>query len=87
MTFIIAEIGINHNGDLNNAKKLIDLASVAGCNAVKFQNFTAEKLATKNKKKTAVQFLNGNKISFDNLNLNSNKISRSLKVACLILSI
>lgn len=34
-----------------------------------------EKLATQNKKKTAVQFLNGNKISFENLNLNSNKIS------------
>ena len=36
-TYIIAEIGINHNGDLNIAKKLIDLASVAGCDAVKFQ--------------------------------------------------
>lgn len=36
-TYIIAEIGINHNGDLNIAKKLIDIASVAGCDAVKFQ--------------------------------------------------
>ena len=36
-TYIIAEIGINHNGSLENAKKLIDLASVAGCDAVKFQ--------------------------------------------------
>ena len=35
--YIIAEIGINHNGDLNIAKKLIDIAKVAGCNAVKFQ--------------------------------------------------
>jgi len=35
--FIIAEIGINHNGDINLAKKLIDVAAVAGCNAVKFQ--------------------------------------------------
>lgn len=35
--FIIAEIGINHNGDLNIAKKLIDIASIAGCDAVKFQ--------------------------------------------------
>ena len=34
---IIAEIGINHNGDLNIAKKLIDIASVAGCDFVKFQ--------------------------------------------------
>ena len=37
MTYIIAEIGINHNGDLNIAKQLIDIAKVAGCNAVKFQ--------------------------------------------------
>ena len=36
-TYIIAEIGINHNGSLNIAKKLIDVASVAGCDAVKFQ--------------------------------------------------
>jgi len=36
-TYIIAEIGINHNGDLNIAKKLIDIASLAGCDSVKFQ--------------------------------------------------
>jgi len=36
-TYIIAEIGINHNGDLNVAKRLIDIAAVAGCDAVKFQ--------------------------------------------------
>jgi len=35
--FIIAEIGINHNGDLNIVKKLIDMASSTGCDAVKFQ--------------------------------------------------
>lgn len=35
--FIIAEIGINHNGDSNIAKKLIDIAAFAGCDAVKFQ--------------------------------------------------
>ena len=35
--FIIAEIGINHNGDLEIAKKLIDIAKVAGCDVVKFQ--------------------------------------------------
>ena len=34
---IIAEIGINHNGDLGIAKKLIDAAAIAGCNYVKFQ--------------------------------------------------
>jgi len=36
-TYIIAEIGINHNGDLNVAKKLIDIATMSGCDAVKFQ--------------------------------------------------
>lgn len=36
-TYIIAEIGINHNGSMEIAKKLIDVAAVAGCDAVKFQ--------------------------------------------------
>ena len=36
-TYFIAEIGINHNGDLQNAFKLIQAAKLAGCNAVKFQ--------------------------------------------------
>jgi N-acetylneuraminate synthase len=40
--FIIGEIGINHNGDLEIAKKLIDVAEAAGCNAVKFQKRTPE---------------------------------------------
>ena len=35
--YIIAEIGINHNGDLDTAKRLIDIAATAGCDAVKFQ--------------------------------------------------
>lgn len=46
-TFIIAEIGINHNGDLALAKKLIDTAVVAGCDAVKFQKRTVDKVYTK----------------------------------------
>jgi N-acetylneuraminate synthase len=40
--FIIGEIGINHNGDVSLAKKLIDVAEAAGCNAVKFQKRTPE---------------------------------------------
>lgn len=44
-TFIIAKIGINHNGDLNLAKKLIDIAVVAGCDAVeKFLKRTVDKV-------------------------------------------
>src|SRR5580704_13466815 len=40
--FIIGEIGINHNGDINIAKKLIDVAEAAGASAVKFQKRTPE---------------------------------------------
>ena len=36
-TYVIGEIGINHNGDINIAKQLIDVAKEAGCQAVKFQ--------------------------------------------------
>src|SRR3712207_5381036 len=49
--YLVAEIGINHNGDLDVARKLISAAAVAGCNAVKFQKrtvdvvYTAEELA------------------------------------------
>ena len=45
--FIIAEIGINHNGDIEIAKKLIDGAMFAGCDAVKFQKRTVEKVYSK----------------------------------------
>jgi N-acetylneuraminate synthase len=50
-SFVIAEIGINHNGNVETAKKLIDVAEAAGCNAVKFQKrtidivYSAEELA------------------------------------------
>jgi len=40
--FIVAEIGINHNGDVNLAKKLINVAAAAGCQAVKFQKRTVD---------------------------------------------
>lgn len=40
--FVIAEIGLNHNGDIKIAKKLIDAAALAGCDAVKFQKRTPE---------------------------------------------
>ena len=45
--FVIAEIGINHNGDLNVAKKLIDVAVFSECNAVKFQKRTIDLVYTK----------------------------------------
>ena len=44
---IIAEIGINHNGDMSIVKKLIDVAKSAGCDAVKFQKRTIDVVYTK----------------------------------------
>ena len=52
---IIAEAGVNHNGDLELAKKLIDAAAEAGADLVKFQTFTADRLATSTTKKAAYQ--------------------------------
>lgn len=53
--FIIAEAGVNHNGDIQLAKRLIDEASMAGADAVKFQSFKAEKLVTKDARKAEYQ--------------------------------
>ena len=47
MIFVTAEIGINHNGDIDIAKKLIDMAKKAGCDAVKFQKRSIEKVYSK----------------------------------------
>ena len=47
-TLIIAEAGVNHNGDPNLAKQLIDAAADAGADLVKFQTFKAQSLVSKN---------------------------------------
>lgn len=53
--FVIAEAGVNHNGDITLAKQLVDVAVVAGADAVKFQTFKAEKLVCKNAEKADYQ--------------------------------
>ncbi|MGE4465977.1 N-acetylneuraminate synthase [Sphaerochaeta sp.] len=53
--FIIAEAGVNHNGDINTAKKLIDAAVEAGADAVKFQTFKAEKIVSRTARKAEYQ--------------------------------
>ena len=45
-TFVIAEAGVNHNGSIKKALKLIDVAKLSGADAIKFQTFKAENLAT-----------------------------------------
>lgn len=52
---IIAEAGVNHNGDLNKAKALIDVAAEAGVDYVKFQSFKADKLVSPDAKKAKYQ--------------------------------
>ena len=54
-TLIIAEAGVNHNGDLNFAKQLIDAAVDAGADLVKFQTFNANRQATRTAKKADYQ--------------------------------
>lgn len=54
-TLIIAEAGVNHNGDISLAKQLIDAAVYAGADIVKFQTFKTEKLVTKNAIKASYQ--------------------------------
>lgn len=56
--FIIAEAGVNHNGKLNLALKLVDIAKKAGCDAVKFQTFKTENVISKGTKKAAYQLKN-----------------------------
>jgi N,N'-diacetyllegionaminate synthase len=53
--FIIAEAGVNHNGDVNLAKRLVDVAKEAGADAVKFQTFKAEELVTEAAEKAGYQ--------------------------------
>ncbi len=54
-TFLIAEVGVNHNGDLNKALELIDIASESGADAVKFQTFISEDLTSKYAQKASYQ--------------------------------
>lgn len=53
--FIIAEAGVNHNGDITLAKRMVDVASDAGADAIKFQSFKTEKLVCKDANKAEYQ--------------------------------
>ena len=62
-TFIIAEIGVNHNGSVDLAKTMIKSASMCGVDAVKFQTFVSEDLVTENTKTAEYQENNTNENS------------------------
>ena len=57
-TFIIAEAGVNHNGNMDTAIKLIDMAKRAGADAIKFQTFKSERLVTRSTPKAKYQKAN-----------------------------
>lgn len=57
-TFIIAEAGVNHNGSLDLAKKLVDVAKSCDCDAIKFQTFIAKNVVSKFAKKAQYQITN-----------------------------
>ena len=59
-TLVISEAGVNHNGDLGLAKKLIEVAAKSGADYVKFQTFNAERLVTKKARKARYQMRNSN---------------------------
>jgi len=61
-TLIIAEAGVNHNGDIERAKKLIDVAAEAGADLVKFQTFSGDRLATSIAKQAEYQIQNAEEI-------------------------
>ena len=52
---IIAEAGVNHNGSIETAKQLVDVASLAGADYIKFQTFKADKLVGKDVQKADYQ--------------------------------
>jgi N-acetylneuraminate synthase len=56
--YIIAEAGVNHNGNIEIAKKMIEMASLSGCDCIKFQTFTTSKLVIKEAPRAEYQIKN-----------------------------
>ena len=79
--FIIAEAGVNHNGSIELAKKLINVASKCGADAVKFQTFKAENLATKYAPKANYQKYTTNKSDSQYKMLKKLELSESMHLA------
>ncbi len=77
-TLIIAEAGVNHNGDIQLAKKLIDIAADAGADLVKFQTFSADRLVTQNASKAKYQVLATDKIESQHEMLRKLQLTESM---------
>jgi len=77
-TLIIAEAGVNHNGDIELAKKLIDVAADAGADLVKFQTFSADRLVTQSALKAEYQVLATDKIESQHEMLRKLELTESM---------
>ena len=75
--FVVAEIGVNHCGKLSLAKKMIDQAKRCGADAVKFQTFITQNLATQSTKKVKYQLKNSSKKETHYQMLKSLELSRN----------
>ena len=75
-TKIIAEIGINHNGKISNAKKLIDIAKKSGADSVKFQTYITDKLINNDEELMPYQKINIKKKINQFQMLKQNELSR-----------
>lgn len=84
--YVIAEAGVNHNGSVKNAFKMIDCAKECGCDCIKFQTFKADALVTSNAPKADYQMrnTNGSNTQFEmlkSLELNDREFEK-LKAHC-----
>ncbi len=80
-TLIIAEAGVNHNGDMALARQLIDHASRAGADLVKFQTFSADRLVTTNAPKAEYQTQTGRADESQHAMLQRLELSREMHLA------
>lgn len=67
MVFVIAEVGVNHNGDIDEAHRLVDVALAAGADAVKFQAFTPKRLDPPGPRRDMLSLLKLNKFQLNDL--------------------
>ena len=75
---IIAEAGVNHNGSLNTAKKLVDVASKAGADMVKFQTFSADRLVTISANKAEYQNQTSDALESQHVMIRKLELSREM---------